>query len=91
MRLDDRGISQIGLAVRSHSGGASLFKVEVSLIDARENRTIERTVKIPSRSPVEFFSHWLLSWLVASAAMLPVAALAAPVIRAVSVALTREE
>jgi Protein of unknown function (DUF2798) len=45
----------------------------------------------PSPSPVEFFSHWLLSWLLAWAAMLPVVVLAAPAIRAVSVALTREE
>jgi uncharacterized protein DUF2798 len=45
----------------------------------------------PSPTPVEFFRHWLLSWLVAWVAMLPVVVLAAPAIRAISVALTREE
>jgi hypothetical protein len=45
----------------------------------------------PSVTPAEFFSHWLVSWLVAWAAILPVVVLAAPAIRAISVALTREE
>jgi hypothetical protein len=45
----------------------------------------------PSPSPMEFFSHWLLSWLVAWIAMLPMVVLAAPAIRAISLALTREE
>jgi len=40
---------------------------------------------------MEFFSHWLLSWLVAWIAMLPMVVLAAPAIRAISLALTREE
>ena len=45
----------------------------------------------PSPNPVQIFSHWLLSWLVAWVAMLPAVVLAAPAIRAISVALTREE
>jgi len=43
----------------------------------------------PSPNPVQFFSHWLSSWLVAWIAILPVVVLAAPAIRAISVALTR--
>jgi hypothetical protein len=39
----------------------------------------------------QFLAHWLLSWVIAWATMLPVVLLAAPFIRAVSVALTREE
>ncbi len=38
-----------------------------------------------------FLAHWLLSWVIAWATMLPVVLLAAPIIRGVSVALTREE
>ncbi len=45
----------------------------------------------PSPTAVEFLSHWLLSWLIAWIAMLPVVVLAAPAIRAISVALTKEE
>jgi hypothetical protein len=45
----------------------------------------------PSPTVTEFLIHWLWSWLVAWIAMLPVVVLAAPVIRAVSVALTRED
>jgi len=45
----------------------------------------------PSPTLMEFLIHWLWSWLVAWAAMLPVVVLAAPVIRAISVALTRDE
>lgn len=45
----------------------------------------------PSLTLVEFFEHWLLSGLIAWIAMLPVVVLAAPAIRALSVALTREE
>ena len=45
----------------------------------------------PSPTPVEFFSHWALSWLVAWIAMLPFVVLAAPAISAISVALTRDE
>ena len=45
----------------------------------------------PSSTSWGFFNHWLLSGLVAWIAMLPVVVLAAPAIRALSVALTREE
>ena len=45
----------------------------------------------PSPTVVQFLTHWSVSWLIAWAAMLPVVLLAAPAIRAVSVALTREE
>jgi hypothetical protein len=45
----------------------------------------------PSSTLVGFFKHWLLSGFVAWIAMLPVVVLAAPAIRALSVALTREE
>jgi len=45
----------------------------------------------PSATLVGFFKHWLLSGLVAWIAMLPVVVLAAPAIRALSVALTKEE
>ena len=45
----------------------------------------------PSPTVGQFFMHWLISWLVAWAAMLPVVLLAAPAIRAVSVAVTRDD
>jgi hypothetical protein len=45
----------------------------------------------PSPTIGQFLTHWLLSWLVAWAAMLPIVLLAAPMIRTISVALTREE
>ncbi len=45
----------------------------------------------PSSTPLQFIYHWLLSWLVAWIAMLPVVVLAAPAIRVISIALTREE
>ena len=45
----------------------------------------------PSATAMAFFNHWLWSWLVAWMAMLPVVVLAAPAIRALSVALTRED
>ncbi len=45
----------------------------------------------PSADPMQFLGHWLLSWLVAWIAMLPVVVLAAPAIRAISVALTVEK
>jgi hypothetical protein len=45
----------------------------------------------PSPSPAEFLGRWLLSWLVAWLPMLPVVVLAAPAIRATSVALTIEK
>ena len=45
----------------------------------------------PAGSPVLFVQHWMVSWLIAWAAMLPVVLLAAPAIRAFSLRLTREE
>lgn len=44
----------------------------------------------PSSTLVGFFKHWLLSGLVAWIAMLPVVVLAAPAIRMLSLALTKE-
>ncbi len=38
-----------------------------------------------------FIAHWMLSWLVAWAAMLPVVMLAAPGIRRLAFALTRDD
>ncbi|MBR0821666.1 DUF2798 domain-containing protein [Bradyrhizobium liaoningense] len=38
-----------------------------------------------------FLAHWMKSWLIAWAAMLPIVLLAAPAIRAFSLRLTREE
>ena len=46
---------------------------------------------LPMLTMGQFLAHWLLSWLIAWVTMLPVVLLAAPLIRAVSVALTREE
>jgi len=46
---------------------------------------------LPMLTMGQFLAHWLLSWIIAWATMLPVVLLAAPLIRAVSVALTREE
>ena len=45
----------------------------------------------PAGSAMVFLGHWMLSWLIAWAAMLPVVLLAAPAIRAVSLRLTRED
>ncbi|WP_441237150.1 DUF2798 domain-containing protein [Bradyrhizobium sp. 930_D9_N1_4] len=45
----------------------------------------------PAVSATIFFEHWMLSWLIAWAAMLPIVLLAAPAIRAFSLRLTREE
>jgi hypothetical protein len=39
----------------------------------------------------QFVRHWLASWLIAWIMMLPVVVLAAPAIRSLAVALTREE
>jgi len=39
----------------------------------------------------QFLSHWLLSWLILWAAMLPFVLFAAPAIRALSILLTTEE
>ena len=45
---------------------------------------------IPSWGSGAFLRHWLLSWLVAWVAMLPVVILAAPGIRSLTHRLTRE-
>jgi hypothetical protein len=45
----------------------------------------------PALSMRQFLTHWLLSWAISWITMLPVVLLAAPLIRAVSIALTREE
>lgn len=45
----------------------------------------------PAGSPALFLRHWMVSWLIAWAAMLPVVLLAAPAIRAFALRLTREE
>ena len=39
----------------------------------------------------QFLSHWILSWLISWAAMLPFVLFAAPTIRALSILLTKEE
>ncbi len=39
----------------------------------------------------QFFGHWLTSWLIAWIAMLPIVIFAAPAIRKLTEALTREE
>lgn len=44
----------------------------------------------PSPTFTQFFIHWLVSWLIAWAVMLPIVLLAAPGIRALTVALTRD-
>jgi len=44
----------------------------------------------PAGSAMVFFKHWMVSWLIAWAAMLPIVLLAAPAIRAFSLRLTRE-
>lgn len=46
---------------------------------------------LPLVSMGEFLRHWLVSWLLSWAAMLPVVLLAAPVIRALSLAITRHD
>lgn len=46
---------------------------------------------LPAPSAGQFLMHWLVSWLVAWAAMLPVVILAAPGIRSLAIALTRDE
>ena len=45
----------------------------------------------PSPTVAQFFVHWLISWLIAWVAMLPVVILAAPGIRALAIALTRDD
>ncbi|MBR0826729.1 DUF2798 domain-containing protein [Bradyrhizobium manausense] len=44
----------------------------------------------PALATHQFVAHWLLAWLVSWGAMLPVVLLAAPMIRSVSLRLTRE-
>lgn len=46
---------------------------------------------LPAGSALVFLEHWMVSWLIAWAAMLPIVLLAAPAIRAFSLRLTREE
>ncbi|MGT2440529.1 DUF2798 domain-containing protein [Bradyrhizobium betae] len=45
----------------------------------------------PAASAMSFLEHWMASWLIAWAVMLPIVLLAAPVIRAFALRLTREE
>jgi hypothetical protein len=45
----------------------------------------------PEPGVLLFLRHWLVSWLVAWALMVPVVLLAAPAIRAVALWMTREE
>lgn len=45
----------------------------------------------PEPTVGQFVTHWMLSWVVAWAAMLPVVMLAAPGIRALTFALTRDD
>jgi hypothetical protein len=44
----------------------------------------------PSPTVMQFLAHWMWSWVVAWAIILPVVLLAAPLIRAAAIALTRE-
>lgn len=44
----------------------------------------------PSPTIVQFVAHWLWSWLIAWAILLPIVVMAAPAIRTASIALTRE-
>jgi hypothetical protein len=46
---------------------------------------------LPAGSAMSFVGHWMVSWLIAWAAMLPIVLLAAPAIRAFSLLLTQEE
>nr|QDF39081.1 DUF2798 domain-containing protein [Bradyrhizobium symbiodeficiens] len=46
---------------------------------------------LPAGDAMGFVGHWMVSWLMAWAAMLPIVLLAAPAIRAFSLLLTREE
>ena len=45
----------------------------------------------PAASAMIFVGHWMTSWLIAWAAMLPIVLLAAPAIRTFALRLTREE
>ncbi len=46
---------------------------------------------LPASSAMLFVQHWMISWLIAWTAMLPVVLLAAPAIRWFALRLTREE
>lgn len=46
---------------------------------------------VPALARGQFWQNWIISWLIAWATMLPVVLLAAPAIRSLSVALTRDE
>jgi hypothetical protein len=46
---------------------------------------------LPSVATGRFFWHWLASWLVSWVAMAPLVLLAAPAIRSLSIALTRDD
>ncbi len=46
---------------------------------------------LPAGSAMIFVGHWMVSWLIAWAAMLPIVLLAAPAIRAFALRLTRDE
>ena len=46
---------------------------------------------LPSLAAENFLRNWLASWLIAWVTMLPVVLLAAPAIRSLALALTREE
>ncbi|WP_298241300.1 DUF2798 domain-containing protein [uncultured Bradyrhizobium sp.] len=45
----------------------------------------------PAGSTMIFVGHWMVSWLIAWTAMVPIVLLAAPAIRAFALRLTREE
>jgi hypothetical protein len=45
----------------------------------------------PAGNALDFLAHWMVSWLIAWAAMPPIVLLAAPAIRAFSLRLTQEE
>ncbi|MGT2501391.1 DUF2798 domain-containing protein [Bradyrhizobium guangxiense] len=45
----------------------------------------------PADAAMSFFAHWMVSWLIAWATMLPIVLLAAPAIRAFALRLTRDE
>jgi len=46
---------------------------------------------IASTGEDQFFTHWLLSWLISWGAMIPFVLFAAPAIHALSILLTKEE
>ena len=46
---------------------------------------------LPSLAAENFLRNWLASWLIAWVTMLPIVLLAAPAIRSLALALTREE